>query len=115
MPGYEARGGAKVEWDPKTRALKTAWQSTTNFASNVPTISRVNGILYTWGARNGEWTLEGTDWKTGKSAFRYTLGKSQRYNPMGAAIILDPDGGVICADCGLGLVRVKPKETKKLK
>ena len=101
VPGHEARGGALLRWDPKTRMLKQVWQSQTNFASK---------LVYCGGARGGEWTLEGSDWNTGKSVFHYTMGKSHRFNPLGGPLYLDVDGNVVCG-CGgsLGVVRVKPK------
>lgn len=114
VPGHEAKGGAMIRWDPQARALKTAWQSQTNFVSTVCTVSGATEILYCWGARNREWTLEGTDWHTGKSAFHYTLGNSQRFNPFGGVMTLVPDGAVDCGCIGsLGIVRVRPKQGAK--
>jgi hypothetical protein len=109
VPGHEARGGAMIRWDPQARMLKTAWQTQTNFVSTVCTVSGATEVLYCWGARNREWTLEGLDWNTGKSAFYYVLGKSHRFNPLGAPIIIAPNGTVDCGCMGgLGLVRVNP-------
>jgi hypothetical protein len=102
IPGHEARGGAMLKWDPQARALKTAWQTQTNFASTVCMVSGANGILYCWGARNREWTLEGVDWNTGKSTFHYTLGKSHRFNPLGGPVIIAPNGDIDCG-CSGGL------------
>lgn len=112
VPGHAARGGAKIEWHPRERTLDTAWRTQIATSCATPMLSRANGILYSWGVRNREWTLEGTDWTTGKSAFHYTLGSSHRFNPMGGVVGLMPDGGVICADCGLGLVRVFPVDKR---
>lgn len=110
IPGHEGLGGAKISWDPKARLLKTAWQSQANFVSAVCTISGATEILYCWGARNREWALEGVDWKTGKSAFHYALGRSQRFNAMGGPIIVAPNGAIDCACAGgLGMARVKPE------
>ncbi|MDD5175002.1 MAG: hypothetical protein PHQ05_01085 [Sterolibacterium sp.] len=110
IPGYEARGGAMFQWDPQARVLKQVWQSRTNFVGAVCTVSSANNILYCWGARNREWTLEGTDWNTGKSVFHYTMGKSNRFAPLGGPVFIQPNGDVTCG-CGggLGIVRVKPR------
>ena len=110
LPGHETLGGTMIRWDPKTRALKTAWQSPLNFVGSICTISGANEILYCWGARNREWTLEGVDWNSGKSLFHYTLDKRYRHSPFGGPIIIAPNGAVDCG-ChgGLGIVRVKPK------
>jgi hypothetical protein len=110
VPGHEAKGGTMIRWDPQARALKMAWQTQTNFVSTVCTVSGATETIYCWGARIGEWTMEATDWNSGEN-FHYTLGKSQRFNPLGGAIILAPNGAVDCGCvAGLGLVRVKPKQ-----
>ena len=110
VPGHEARGGTMVRWDPQARTLKTAWQTQLNFASTVCTISGATEILYCWVNQNREWGLEGLDWKTGSSAFHYTIGKSHRFNPLGGPVIIAPNGAVDCGcSGGLGIVRVNPK------
>lgn len=110
-PGYEPFGGTMIRWDPEKRKLETAWNSKLNFARTICTASGANQILYCWGARDGEWTLEGLDWNTGNSNFHYTLGSDQRYNPNGAPITIAPNGAIDCG-CrgGLGMVRVNPKQ-----
>ena len=114
VPGHEPLGGTKIEWNPKTRTLGTAWSTQDNFVSSVCTISSATELLYCWGARNRVWTLEGVDWKTGKSAFTYPLGKSQRYNVFGGPIIVAPNGAVDCGCTGgLGMVRVQPRQAAK--
>lgn len=106
-PGHESRGGAMIRWDPKTRALNTVWTTQTNFVGTVCSVSGGSEMVYCWGARNGEWTLEATDWNTGKSAFHYTLGKSQRFDPIGGNINIAPDGSILCGCAGgLGVVKV---------
>jgi hypothetical protein len=116
VPGHEPLGGTKIEWDPKARELRTAWSTQANFVSSVCTISSATETLYCWGARNRVWTLEGVDWKTGKSAFHYPLGKSQRYNVFGGPIIIAPNGAVDCGCTGgLGMVRVQPKHGARKK
>jgi hypothetical protein len=110
VPGHEAKGGTQIRWDSKSRKLSTAWNNQTNFVSSVCTISGATEILYCWGNRNREWTLEGINWETGENAFHYTLGKSQRYNVFGGPIIVAPNGAIDCA-ChgGMGIIRITPK------
>ncbi|MCC6709528.1 MAG: hypothetical protein IT492_18390, partial [Gammaproteobacteria bacterium] len=110
MAGHQAAGGSRIDWDPQTRTLKTVWQNQTNFVNTVCTVSGGSAMVYCWGMRNRRWTLEGVDWKTGRSAFHYTLGKSKRYDALGGPIIVGHDGDVNCACAGgLGMVRVKPR------
>ena len=109
VPGHGARGGAMVQWDPMAREFKQAWQKQTNFASTVCTVSGATELLYCLGVRDREWTLEGIDWRTGKDAFHYTLGRSQRYNVFGSPIVVAPNGAIYCGcGAGLGMVRVQP-------
>lgn len=110
VPGQGTLGGAMIQWDPQQRVLNQAWNTQLNFVSTVCMISGATDILYCWGNRNREWTLEGIDWRSGKSAFHYTLGKSHRYNPMGGLVTVAPNGAVDCA-CpgGFGMVRVQPE------
>lgn len=108
VPGHEPLGGAKWEWNPSTRTLRTVWQTQTNLGTMICMISGADDILYCWGAQNGEWTVKGLDWNTGKINFSYTLGKSQRFNPFGGFLIINPDRTIDCA-CAFGPVRIKPK------
>ena len=112
-PGTESLGAMKVEWNPETRKLEKAWNTQANFASGLCMISDANEILYCWGARNGEWTLEGVDWATGERKFHYILGKSHRYNIFGGFVIVNPDGSIDCA-CpgGMGIVRITPRQSE---
>jgi hypothetical protein len=111
VPGHEALGGTKVEWDPVSRQLKTAWNSQLNFVSSICHISGATELLYCWGNRDREWTLEGVNWSDGTSAFHYRLGTSQKYNVFGGPIIVAPNGDIDCAcNGGLGMVRVSPKQ-----
>jgi hypothetical protein len=111
MPGHNAAGGSRIDWDPKSRTLKTVWKTQVNFVNTVCTISGGSDMVYCWGLRNKQWTLEGTDWKTGASAFHYTLGKSKRYDALGGPIVVGPNGVVNCGcSGGLGIVQVRAYE-----
>jgi hypothetical protein len=111
LPGNQAAGGTMIRWNPAARTLDTVWKTQVNFVNTVCTVSGPSSMVYCWGMRDKQWTLEGTDWETGKSAFHYVLGPSKRYDALGGPIIVGHDGDVVCAcSGGLGLVRVKPRE-----
>ena len=113
VPGHGMYGGTKVEWDPQARVLNTVWHNANNYAGSICTISAATEILYCWGARNREWTLEGLDWHSGKTAFIYTLGKSHRYAVNGGSVVIAPNGAVDCGCLGgFGVLRVKPESSK---
>ena len=113
LPRHEAAGGSRIEWDPKSRTLKTMWRSQVNFVGTVCVISGGSDKVYCWGQRDKKWTMEAVDWKTGASNY-YTLGKSKRYDALAGPIIIGPHGEVVCG-CGggLGIIRVMLKEKAK--
>jgi hypothetical protein len=114
VPGHEARGGSMIRWDPQARELRPAWQTQENLAATVCMVSGGTELLYCWGARNREWTLEAFDWYTGKNTFHYTLGKSRRFVPLGGLVIVAPNGAIDCGCTGgLGIVRVHPNQKSK--
>jgi hypothetical protein len=110
VPGHEARGGSMIRWDPRARELKTTWKTQENLVATVCMVSGATNLLYCWGARNRDWTLEAFDWNNGKSAFHYTLGRSRRFTPLGGLVIVAPHGAIVCGCTGgLGIVRVDPQ------
>ncbi|HKX78831.1 MAG TPA: hypothetical protein VJM34_09955 [Novosphingobium sp.] len=94
-PRYAPHGMQKFEWDPVSNEMKLAWTNRTISSPNaVPFISLASSLVYTIGARAGKWTLEGVDWKTGKSRFHYIL-PSNNFNAMGAGIQQDDNGNIV--------------------
>jgi hypothetical protein len=94
-PLFQPFGVQKFEWNPETRTLEEAWANPELSSPNaVPFISRSSNLVYTIGARDGGWTLEGIDFTTGESAFHYVLG-SARYNSLFAGTTLDQEGRVV--------------------
>jgi len=92
---FQPFGIQKFEWDPEARELQEAWANPNISSPNsVPIISRSANMVYTVGARNGDWTLEGIDFTTGESAFHYVLG-SARYNSLFGGVTLDQEGRVV--------------------
>ena len=94
-PDYTPHGVQKFEWDPKARALKEAWiNSEVSSVNSVPIVSNGANMVYTVGARDGEWTMEGLDWSTGESVFHYTTGSS-RYNTQFSGVLMDQEGRLL--------------------
>ena len=92
---FRPRGLHKWEWDPAARALRQAWVNTEVSSPNsVPFVSQTSDLVYTCGARNGQWTIEAINWSTGQPAFHYVVGGS-RYNTLGAGITLDEEGRLL--------------------
>lgn len=105
-------GGQKFEWNPDSKTLKSAWVNKEVSSPNcVPFVSTGSDMVYLIGARNNQYTLEGIDWKSGKSSFHYNLGGS-RYNSFYSQPIIDTEGRVMYG--GLyGAVRLQPKVINK--
>ena len=87
-------GTQKFEWDPQARQLKEAWVNQISSINNVPLVSNGANLVYTMGARDGEWTLEAIEWDTGKPAFHFTVGSS-RYNTVYSGLLMDGEGRLI--------------------
>jgi len=94
-PLFQPKGMQKFEWDPEARELKEAWADPELSSPNsVPYISRDSNMVYTVGARDGLWTLEGVDFSTGASSFHYVVGGA-RYNSLFSGVHLDQEGRII--------------------
>ncbi|MGI9600965.1 MAG: hypothetical protein ACR2QE_03710 [Acidimicrobiales bacterium] len=91
-PAFTPHGIQKFEWDPLTQQLNDAWTNDQVSSTNgVPMVSTRSDLMYTVGARNGDWTMEALDWTSGASAFHYVTG-SQRYNTRYSGVFLDQEG-----------------------
>jgi hypothetical protein len=94
-PLFQPFGMQKFEWDPEAQVLEEAWVNDTISSPNsVPYISRDSNLVYTVGAREGLWTLEGVDFVTGESSFYYEVGGA-RYNSLFSGVHLDHEGRII--------------------
>jgi hypothetical protein len=103
-PAFTPIGMQKFEWDPQARRFTEAWVNTDiSSANSVPIVSTESDLVYTVGARDGEWTMEAVDWSTGEPAFHYVTG-SNRYNTLFSGINLDEDGRLIHTTA-FGIVR----------
>jgi len=92
---YQPFGMHKYVWDPEVRQLREAWVNLDISSPNsVPYVAEASDLVYTCGAREGQWTIEAANWTTGESAFHYVLGGSQ-FNTLGAGITIDEDGRLL--------------------
>jgi hypothetical protein len=92
---FRPLGLHKWAWDPNTRTLCEAWVNTDVSSPNsVPYVSHGSNLVYTCGARDGQWTIEALDWDTGASVFHYVVGGS-RFNTLGGGITLDEEGRLL--------------------
>jgi hypothetical protein len=94
-PDFTPHGVQKFEWDPEAQALKEAWvNSEVSSVNSVPIVSNGANMVYTVGARDGQWSLEGLDWTTGESVFHYITGSS-RYNTQFSGVLMDQEGRLL--------------------
>jgi hypothetical protein len=106
---FQPFGAEKFEWDPKSKTLKSAWANTEVSSPNcVPFISTGSNMAYVSGDRDNQWTLEGIDWTTGKSAFHYVLGGA-RFNSFYSQPVIDAEGRVMTGAL-YGALRIQPKK-----
>jgi hypothetical protein len=103
---FTPHGMQKFVWNPEADELHVAWVNRDVSSPNsVPFVSTGSGIVYTVGAREGRWTLEGVDWRSGRSAFHYVL-PGPKYNSLFAGVTLDGSGNIIYGT-PFGKVRIR--------
>jgi hypothetical protein len=106
-PGVTPEGVQKFVWDPKRRRFGTAWsRPELSQPSSTPAISAENRLLIGTTVHEGEWTLETLDWDTGATRAVYTLGGSQRFNPIQLSMQLMRNGDPIYSTFG-GVLHLK--------
>ena len=109
LSGSESVGATKWEWDPVKRELRQAWISPLKLIGGMCIPSSANGILYCISRRNDKFVLECINWKSGKSAVHYMLGKSVKFFPYNNLVVA-PNGSVdLLTWLGMGIMRMKPK------
>ena len=94
-PDFTPNGVQKFEWDPVSKTLREAWiNSDVSSANCVPVVANGSNMVYTVGAKNGVWNMQGIDWSTGELVFRYNVGSS-RYNTAYSGVMMDQEGRLI--------------------
>jgi len=63
-------------------------------------VTTKNRQLHTVGLKDGKWAMQTLDWDTGETRAVYTLGASERYNPIMLALQVLPNGDPIFAAFG---------------
>jgi len=95
IAGVAPHGAEKFSWDPATDQLSAVWANRTVSCPNgIPSMSTATGMAYCWGARDSWWTLEGIDWQTGASVFRFYIGPGSNDNSSYAGTEIGAFGAV---------------------
>jgi hypothetical protein len=91
-------GIQKFQWDPEKRTWTVAWtRPDVSSPNSTPVVTKANRQLQTVGLKDGKWTMQTLDWDTGETRAVYTLGESERYNPIMLALQVLPNGDPIFA------------------
>ncbi len=94
-------GVQKFEWDPAARAFRVAWvRDDVSSPNSTPVVAMKNRQLHVVGLKDGKWVMETLDWDTGETRAVYTMGSSERYNPIMLALQILPNGDPIFATFG---------------
>ena len=97
-PARTPYGVQKFEWCTKKRRLDVAWvRPDISSPNSTPVVAMNNRQLHTVGLKNGSWVMETLDWDSGASRAVYTMGESERYNPIMLALQILPNGDPIFA------------------
>ena len=107
-PAYTPHGAESFRWDPAQHQLVEAWTNREVSSPNcVPYASLGSGTVYTVGAENGAWVLQGLRLTDGRLMVKYSLG-GKKFNTMFSGIYVDGVGRVVYGGM-LGTVRLSPR------
>jgi hypothetical protein len=100
-------GVQKFLWNRETRQLEVAWtRDDVSSPNSTPVVAMANHQLHVVGLKSGLWVMETLDWDTGETRAIYTLGQSERYNPIMLALQMLPNGDPIYAGFA-GVIHLK--------
>jgi hypothetical protein len=106
-PSATPRGVQKFVWDPGRRRFASAWvRADLSLPSSTPAIATLSRALLGVTVHDGSWAFEALDWDTGATRAIYTLGPSQRWNPIQLSMQLMGNGDPIFSTFG-GVVHLK--------
>jgi hypothetical protein len=106
-PSVAPLGVQKFAWDAKKRRFASAWARPDLSNPNVkPVIAAQSRLVHCVSARDGAWALETLDWDSGATRAVYTLGPSQRFNPIQLSMSLLGNGDPILSTFG-GVLHLK--------
>ncbi len=106
-PARTPYGVQKFQWNAVSRQLEVAWtRADVSSPNSTPVVAMENRQLHVVGLKDGQWVMEVLDWDTGITKAIYTLGASERFNPIMLALQILPNGDPIYAGFG-GIIHLK--------
>ncbi len=100
-PSVVPKGVQKFVWDPEQQRFATAWvRAELSIPSSTPLIAAESRQLLGVTVHGGVWSLESLDWDTGATRAVYTLGASQRFNPIQLSMQILGNGDPIYSTFG---------------
>jgi len=106
-PSVVPRGVQKFAWDPERRRFETVWvRPELSIPSSTPVVAAEGRQLLGVTVHDGVWSLESLDWDTGATRALYTLGSSQRFNPIQLSMQLMGNSDPIFSSFG-GVLHLK--------
>ena len=106
-PSVVPKGVQKFAWDPERRRFETAWvRPELSIPSSTPVVAAEGRQLLGVTVHDGVWSLESLDWDSGATRALYTLGPSQRFNPIQLSMQLMGNGDPIFSSFG-GVLHLK--------
>ena len=106
-PARTPYGVQKFQWNAASRELEVAWtRADVSSPNSTPVVAMENRQLHVVGLKDGKWVMEVLDWDTGVTKAIYSLGESERFNPIMLALQILPNGDPIYASFG-GIIHLK--------
>jgi hypothetical protein len=100
-PNVAPLGVQRFAWDPKRQRFGSVWaRPDLSLPSSTPAIAVQSRQLLGVTVHDGAWALESLDWDTGATRAIYTLGTSQRFNPIQLSLQLMGNGDPIYSTFG---------------
>jgi hypothetical protein len=95
-PDVAPLGVQKFAWDPKRRRFGSVWvRPDLSLPGSTPALAALSRQLLGVTVHDGVWAFEALDWDTGATQAIYTLGPSQRFNPVQLSLQLMANGDPI--------------------
>jgi hypothetical protein len=104
---YIIRGGVRYNWIPGSRRVAQAWMTPLELAPSICTHA-ANDLVYCFGRRKNEYSMEALSWQTGEPVFHYLLGESYRFNNHGGVVRISPYGDIDSPSMASGMIRLRP-------
>jgi len=112
-PARTPYGVQKFQWSPEKREFTVAWtRADVSSPNSTPVAATLNRQLHVVGLKDQRWVMEVLDWDSGATKAVYTLGKSERFNPIMLALQILPNGDPVFASFG-GIIHLKLGEAGK--